>query len=1689
MVAGGVARRLLIPAITITKPPPDDTLDSMADEPRAADLQEAAAAGELPPASDDLPTLDRVAQVILGGGTPTEQTAVALSTEEVLDPVGLFGASLGQYELIRPLGRGGMGQVFLARDTRLGRLVALKFMRRQNREHTRRFLDEARATARCNHPNIVTIYEVDEHQGHPYMVLEYLAGKTLRQWMEQRQGSYAWGGEPGAEPAGRPGPGLSASYVAELMLPVVRALVYAHELGLVHRDLKPENIMMAESGVIKVLDFGIAKMLAADGEPSQGGRPVTEGGALTQTGTGPGTAYYMAPEQWGGDEIDHRVDIWAAGIILHELVTGTHPLGVMGRPRLAALLGSGAPMPRLRELRPDLGKLGAVIDRCLIKRKQDRLASARELLTALESLAAPRRGRAPDDDVPPYAGLAAFRELDAERFFGRSQTATMVIHRVAEQPLLVLVGPSGAGKSSFVRAGVVPALDRTGDAWESFVVRPGAQPLAALASLLLQRAWDMSTAIAPTAPNARSARQPTAELAHATREELCARLRAEPGYLGAQLRARARRRLARVVLFVDQFEELYTLSTPGERAAFFACLAGVADDVAAPLRVIIALRSDFLDRATDAQAALPGFHRGLMLLPPMDREGLREALVRPLEAAGYGFEEWALVEDMLDALEHTASALPLLQFTATKLWELRDRRHRLLTSQSYRDLGGVAGILASHADAVLGAMTAADRALARALLLRLVTPERTRAIVRISELRELAPAPDELDRVLAHLVDARLLVVEIGAALPDTPRPLAGLGRQGKSRRKARPAAAPEAVPEPVPEAVSDAVSAANPGPPTEAMTDATVEIVHESLIRSWPTLAAWIDDSHDDLAFLARVRHVARAWHADGRPDELVWRGQVAERVRAWQQRVTGELNQVERDYLAAVLALAARANRQRRLVVTSVIAALAVIASVMAVLAWRERAAFHLAAHETERARQAAESALDQARLARDAGRMAVARELERDPTTVLALLREVEERSLARAWPVLVSSAIRAGVARAVLGGHDDQVFTAVFSPDGKRVATASWDGTARVWPADGASAPIVLAGHEDRVFGVAFSPDGNHLVTASNDRTARIWRTDGQGQPIVLTGHGDGVRSATFSPDGARVLTASNDRTARIWRADGAGAPIVLAGHTDQLRSAAFSPDGTRVVTAAADSTARIWNADGTGAPIVLAGHTDRLFSAVFSPDGRRVLTASADRTARVWSADGAGAPIVLSGHEGWILDAVFDRTGQRVATAGLDNTARVWSADGTGAPLVLTGHGETVYSVRFTADATQVVTASSDKTARVWSLDGTGKVIILRGHGGLVRAAELSPDGARIVTASEDRTARVWDARGVPEPRILISSDTAIYSVALSPDGTRLLSTSADGTARVRRLGGAAEPIVLSGHAGGVPTAAFHPGGTRVATGSFDKTVRIWSADGTGAPLVLEGHTGWISEVDFSPDGRRIASASADHTVRIWNVDGAGEPVVLTGHGGEVLFVRFSADGQYLVSASADKTVRVWRPDGSHVRTLAHPAAVYAAHFSPDGARIVTACGDAIARVWSADGSGEPILLQGHADSLTWASFSPDGTRVVTASRDNTAWIWRADGAGTPIILRGHSRWVGQAAFTPDGTQVVTSSEDGTVRLWTDIAPIEIDEDWLWRTTSYCIPAPVRGELLNTDLENASAQHAACIDRLSRAHAP
>jgi eukaryotic-like serine/threonine-protein kinase len=749
------------------------------------------------------------------------------------------GDRVKQYELIRPLGRGGMGEVFLARDTKLGRRVAVKFLHTEDPALVERFLLEARATARFNHENIVTLYEADLHEGRPYMVLEYLRGKDLATLV----------GDGGALPPGR---------VVELMAPVLRALACAHAEGIVHRDLKFENIVLTDAGVVKVLDFGIAKVL--EGEPPRAvgagtpavaePRPDLAAGAsassLTQHGTTLGTLQYMSPEQWAGGELDHRSDLWAVGVMLFRMLSGRHPLAGLEGMQLAVVADLSQPMASLRGAAPDVpAKLAEAVDACLEKDRERRPPDALSLLRAIEPFLPGRGGRELGVDESPYTGLSAFQESDADRFFGRTNEVAALVSRLRDRPAMAVVGPSGVGKSSFVRAGVAPALKREGERWETLVLRPGRSPLAALA-----RSFASLGAVTSSGAG-------TDELGQ--ERDLLGRLTVEPGYAGAALRAHARRHGARVLLFLDQFEELYTLVPDrAERLAFTACLAGIADDAASPVRVVLSIRSDFLDRVAEDPRFMAELSQGLFFLGTPGEEGLRDALTRPAEMAGFRFESAALVDELVRDVRQTEGALSLLQFAAAQLWEARDTARRVLTRASYEAIGGISGALARYADRVLAELPANERTAARELFMRLVSAERTRAIVSVDELVDVGSGGGA-ERLLERLAAARLVVLQ-------------------------------------------------------QSDRGSTAEIVHESLIHAWPTLRRWLEERGEDADLIDQIRASAKQWDAGGRRADLLWRGELAEEARRFRSRFGGHLAEVQHAFLEAVVAYQTRAARRKR-------------------------------------------------------------------------------------------------------------------------------------------------------------------------------------------------------------------------------------------------------------------------------------------------------------------------------------------------------------------------------------------------------------------------------------------------------------------------------------------------------------------------------------------------------------------------------------------------------------------------------------------------------------------------------------------------------------------------------------------------------------------------------------------------------
>ncbi|HSS48699.1 MAG TPA: protein kinase, partial [Thermoanaerobaculia bacterium] len=279
------------------------------------------------------------------GGLPPPGSAAAVPGRPAEEPFAI--RQISQYRLLRPLGRGGMGVVYLAMDAELGREVALKFLHRQREMRPAdeaRFRREAQVAASLDHPNIGTIYEVGEHEGQRFLAMAFYDGTTLARLLE-------------SQPEHR----LPVAQAAAIAGQLASALAAAHAAGIVHRDLKPENVMVLPDGRVKLLDFGLARWIDAEG--------------ITEEGMAVGTAAYMAPEQIRGRRTGTAADLWALGVMLYEMLAGRRPFGGERQGMVHSILYEDPPL--LREVRPDAPPvLERIVPHCLVKEPGNRWPAA-----------------------------------------------------------------------------------------------------------------------------------------------------------------------------------------------------------------------------------------------------------------------------------------------------------------------------------------------------------------------------------------------------------------------------------------------------------------------------------------------------------------------------------------------------------------------------------------------------------------------------------------------------------------------------------------------------------------------------------------------------------------------------------------------------------------------------------------------------------------------------------------------------------------------------------------------------------------------------------------------------------------------------------------------------------------------------------------------------------------------------------------------------------------------------------------------------------------------------------------------------------------------------------------------------------------------------------------------------------------
>ncbi|MBD2255230.1 AAA-like domain-containing protein [Nostoc parmelioides] len=573
---------------------------------------------------------------------------------------------------------------------------------------------------------------------------------------------------------------------------------------------------------------------------------------------------------------------------------------------------------------------------------------------------------------------------------------------------------------------------------------------------------------------------------------------------------------------------------------------------------------------------------------------------------------------------------------------------------------------------------------------------------------------------------------------------------------------------------------------------------------------------------------------------------------------------------------------------------------------------------------------------------------------------------------------------------------------------------------------------LEGHKSWVYDISFSPDGQMIATASADGTAKLWSPDGQ-LLYTFQGHSLNVRSLSFSHDSKMIATASFDGTAKIWSLDAHQLLQTFKVNEGRVYDISFSPDSKMIATASADGTAKIWSLDGKLLQ-TFNGHKRAVLSVSFSPNGKMIATAGQDKTATIWSLDGNRIQTV-NGHEGWVYSIIFSPDSKMIATASADKTAKLWSLDGK-LLQIFNGHEGWVCSIIFSPNGKMIATASLDKTAKLWSLDG--KLLqIFNGHEGSVYGVSFSPDGQMIATASADDTAKLWTTNS-------IKHDSFIWNVAFSPDGQMIGTASWDGTVKLWTRNGQLLHT-LKKHEQRVNRVSFSPDGQMIGTASWDGTVKLWNLKGDFLKNVTK-EKNQFSSVSFSPNNKIIASASWDGTVKLWSSD-SQKFLLLKAHDEVVRDVTFSSDGKKIATASDDGSAKLWSADGQLLQTFKTDSfsispSIYSVSFSPDGKTIATASDDGNVRLWSADG-GLIQTFKAHLSSIYSVSFSPNGKTIATASDDKTAKLWNTKGQLLQSFKGDFPMY--SVSFSPDGNYLaIAQSSTVTIqKLNIDIAELKV----------------------------------------------
>lgn len=464
-----------------------------------------------------------------------------------------------------------------------------------------------------------------------------------------------------------------------------------------------------------------------------------------------------------------------------------------------------------------------------------------------------------------------------------------------------------------------------------------------------------------------------------------------------------------------------------------------------------------------------------------------------------------------------------------------------------------------------------------------------------------------------------------------------------------------------------------------------------------------------------------------------------------------------------------------------------------------------------------------------------------------------------------------------------GHTDSISSAVVSPNGKWIASASYDRNIIIWDYQKGIIKNVLKGHKDIVWRVAFSSDNKYVASASDDKKVLIWDVENGSLIATLNSHNKRVNSVAFSPNNKWVISASSDGTAIIWDFMEDNILKILDGNKwiasdfifptfekrQSIYDAQFSPDGKSILTAHQDETIRLWKIMPFSSYKSLIGHNNNVSWIAFSPDDRYLASVSSDLSIRIWDILNDKSVILRGAHDHFICYISYSPDGKMIASSSADKTIKIWEATSGTLLHTLVGHTDFVRCATFSPDGKFIASASLDKTISIWDTN-TGEMISkLLGHKAEVSHVSYSHSGDLIVSSSEDNSIIIWDAKTREPIQFLNGHTSYVYSAYFSHDDKRILSCSMDNTIKIWDIKTGLPINEIIGDTRYIYSAAFSPNDKYIVSAAHGYDVKVWDSNSGTLVRTLKGHEAQVSFAVFNHSGNIIASCSEDRTIILW----------------------------------------------------------------------------------------------------------------------------------------------------------------------------------------------------------------------------